>query len=226
VNPRVSVLVPVFNSAAYLGEAIEGVLGQTRPPDEVVVVDDGSTDGSADVAKAFGPHLLVIVRPRRGVGAARNAGLEAATGNLIAMCDADDVWGPTKLERQLQLLDSDDAIGVVFTHFHEFVSPEITTPPAGARAPVDVGTAPIPSTMLARRSVLDDVGYFDESLRIGDWIEWCGRLRASGDRTEILAEPLVRRRLHGNNNSIVRAGAGEDYVRILKKHLDEARRAQ
>jgi hypothetical protein len=99
---KLSVIIPTFNRSACVGEAIRSALEQTRPPDEVIVVDDGSTDETADVLSAFGSAVRVIRQANAGVSAARNAGIGAARGEWLAFLDSDDLWMPEKLERQLK----------------------------------------------------------------------------------------------------------------------------
>ncbi len=96
----ISVVIPAYNAAAFVGEAVASVLGQTRQPDEIIVVDDGSTDGTAALVRRTYPSVIVLEQPNSGVSIARNNGLDAARGDWVAFLDADDVWAPTKLERQ------------------------------------------------------------------------------------------------------------------------------
>jgi glycosyltransferase involved in cell wall biosynthesis len=101
--PTVSVVIPAYNAEAYLREALDSVFAQTRPPDEVVVVDDGSTDRTSEVAASYGDRVRLLRQPNRGEAAARNAGVLAARGALIAFLDADDTWLPRYLESQLRV---------------------------------------------------------------------------------------------------------------------------
>jgi glycosyltransferase involved in cell wall biosynthesis len=110
---RVSVVIPCYNAAPYIAEAIRSTLTQTRVPDEVIVVDDGSSDGSGDIAESFGAPVRVIRQQNRGENAARNRGLDAARGNVIAFLDSDDFWFPPKLERQLDYLAMHPEVGAV-----------------------------------------------------------------------------------------------------------------
>lgn len=102
--PRISVVIPAHNAGEHLGRALQSVLAQTRPADEILVVDDGSTDKTAEVTRSFGSAVTYLRQDQRGAGAARNQGIEAATGNWIAFLDADDEWRPEKLQLQLDLL--------------------------------------------------------------------------------------------------------------------------
>jgi glycosyltransferase involved in cell wall biosynthesis len=108
---RVSAIIPVHNGAAFLADAVQSVLDQTRPVAECVVVDDGSTDGTAEVLRSFGAAVKVVRQPQGGVAAARNAGMEAASGDVFAFLDADDVWLPHKLDRQLSALAENPTCG-------------------------------------------------------------------------------------------------------------------
>ena len=119
---RVSVVLPVYNRAHYVAEAIESVLGQTLPPDELIVVDDGSTDDSVAVVERFArPGLRVLRQPNGGIGSARNAGLRAVTGELVAFIDSDDLWERDKLALQVEAMRASDDVQLVFGHLVEFV---------------------------------------------------------------------------------------------------------
>src|SRR5207245_10700422 len=106
-HARVSAIIPVFNGERYLAEAIESVLAQTSPASEIVVVDDGSTDGSGAGAGRFGSAARLVFGGHAGAGAARNRGVAESTGELLAFLDADDIWPSDKLERQLAALFED-----------------------------------------------------------------------------------------------------------------------
>src|SRR5918994_89998 len=95
---RVSVVIPAHNAAA---------LNQTHPPAEILVIDDGSSDATPDIARAYGPSVTCLSTPNRGVSAARNTGIAESRREFVAFLDADDMWEPTKLERQVQMLDAD-----------------------------------------------------------------------------------------------------------------------
>jgi glycosyltransferase involved in cell wall biosynthesis len=125
---RVSVVVPTFNRAELIQETIESVLRQTTPAHEIIVVDDGSTDSTCAVVRAYGDRVVLLRHDRRGPAAARNRGLERATGDWIAFLDSDDVWMPTKLEKQLQYLDRHPQCGFVHTGYYEFGDHERVVP--------------------------------------------------------------------------------------------------
>ncbi len=117
---RVTVIIPSYNLADYLPAAIDSVCAQTLPPLEVIVIDDGSTDGSWELAEAYGPPVQVVRQANAGVSAARNHGIDLAAGDWIAFLDADDIWEPTKLERQMAAVADQPEVVCVFTDFYTF----------------------------------------------------------------------------------------------------------
>jgi glycosyltransferase involved in cell wall biosynthesis len=219
--PLVSVMIGVYNAERYLGEAIDSVLAQTHRPLELIVVDDGSDDGSADVARSYGDAVRYAYQENAGNGAARNHAVSLASGELFAFLDADDRFVPDKLERQLAMLD------VVFGHVREFVSPELTVeerervrPPAPAPQP---WTAP--NLMLVKRKAFERVGPFSETLKVGVTVDWYARATEAGLRSTMLPEVLLERRLHLTNNGLRERDSRQQYVHVLKAALDR-RRAQ
>ncbi len=200
-EPRVSVVIPVHNGERFLAEAIRSVLAQTLTDLEVVVVDDGSTDGSAAVAASF-PGVRCVRRDNRGVAAARNAGLDATRAELVAFLDQDDLWLPTKLECQIAVLDREPAVLCAICREKFFLE-------AGADCPrwvrKEAFEAPVvayePSALLARRRAFEAVGRFDESYTVASDSDWFFRARDLGTAIAVVPELLVLRRIHGGNES-------------------------
>ncbi|MCM3877589.1 MAG: glycosyltransferase, partial [Thermoanaerobaculia bacterium] len=122
-NSRVSAVVTAFQCEAFLAESLASVLGQTHPLEEVIVVDDGSTDGTAEVARSFGGLVRVVSRPNGGPGAARNTGLAEARGDWIAFLDGDDAWTPDKTRLQLEAAAKAPSASLVFGHASNVVAP-------------------------------------------------------------------------------------------------------
>ena len=219
---RVSVVLPMYNRAAYVAEAIASVYAQTSPVADVVVVDDGSTDESvAVVERVARPGLSIVRQSNRGIGAARNRGIAAATGDWIAFIDSDDLWEPDKLARQLAA-GAGDGADLVFGHLVEFLSPERAADLAGT---LRVATSPVPgviaSTLLARRAAIERIGPFDERLRVGEFVEWMSRARDLGLGIRMIDQTVARRRVHGGNTVLTRSNA--DYLRAIKMTLDRRR---
>jgi glycosyltransferase involved in cell wall biosynthesis len=173
---NISVVIPVYNGERYLAEAITTALRQTRPPAEIIVADDGSTDRSEEVARSFSPPVRYIQIEHKGVGAARNAGVAVAAGDHVAFLDADDLWPPDKLEVQAQRMSSEPEIDMVFGMMKEFVSPELSAHLFNPR-PFRSGPLKgvVAGAMLARREVFERTGGFKESLAGGAFIDWYAR---------------------------------------------------
>lgn len=207
-GPTVSVVIPTYNTASYLEEAIGSVVEQTYPAMEIIVVDDGSTDDTKKVLIDLieKKQIIYIYQQNSGPAAARNRGIELAKGDFIAFLDADDIWLPQKLERQIPLFLNQE-IGLVYgprIEFDENKERTIDLPhPAGKIFPTLIKSNFITnSSVIIRKSVLTETGNFDEDRHwqaIEDYELW---LRIAA-RFEIscVAEPVVRYRLHSNQIS-------------------------
>lgn len=220
----VSVIVPCYNTEPYLGAALESVCTQIPAPDEVIVVDDGSTDASASIAEQFGPTVRCYRQPHRGAGAARNAGLAVAHGTFIAFLDADDLWTPDSLACRVDVLAGDVGVDVASGLVEQFISPELSDEVQRAYVcPPGVSRARVPGTMLIRRAVIDRIGAFDETLRVGEAVDWVSRADAAGTVFRIVERVVLRRRIHGANTGAQNHHWRADYLRLLKNSLDRKR---
>jgi glycosyltransferase involved in cell wall biosynthesis len=220
--PLISGIVPVFNGERYLAETLDSMLGQTYVPLEVIVADDGSTDGTRDIVAGYGERVRHVHQPNRGHAAARNLGLAAARGEFVAFLDSDDLWHPVKLERQMDLLRARPEVDACVSLVQSFWTPEL----ADAGTPEE--EAPVPGyrtvCLLAPRTLFETVGPFDASLRHGSDTDWFLRALDGGARIELLPEVLVRRRLHETNRSRLLAdNSRREYVRVVKAALDRRR---
>lgn len=224
---RVSVLIPCYNAAAYLGEAIDSVLAQGIDLHEIVVVDDGSTDGSADAVQTYRDHVLYHRQPNGGISRARNEALALATGDVIAFLDADDLWPAESLAARLNALNGDESLGYVFGLVEQFVSPQ--TPAALAERHAAQITAPAPArlagAMVIRRAVFDAVGGFDESVRVGETIDWISRADHLGIPNRALNRIVLRRRLHSSNTGLTQQASRTDYLAVARAALERRRNA-
>jgi glycosyltransferase involved in cell wall biosynthesis len=190
MSSLVSVVIPAYNCAEYIGATLESVLAQSHRPIEVIVVDDGSTDGTDAVVRGF-REAVYIRQPNGGPAMARNVGIRRATGPYVAFQDADDLWTPEKLSRQLAIMESDPQIGLVFGDMKNFAADDDGGPtmfekyrlgesyfgdPRRVVNPIEqlVRMNFIPTgTVLARREALAAAGFFDESFRQAeDWDLW------------------------------------------------------
>ena len=171
---RVSVIIPTYNRADYVGEAIRSVQAQTYPHVEIIVADDGSTDNTADIVGEFGDAVIYIMLPHRGQPApTRNAGLRAATGEFIALLDSDDLFLRSKLALQMAAFGAHPEAGLVYSNGHYFrddpdqptgyVLDGLPTPSGDVLAELMRGNFLAPPVVLIRRTCLDVVGAFDEN---------------------------------------------------------------
>jgi glycosyltransferase involved in cell wall biosynthesis len=225
-RPRISVMIPVYNGEAYLGEAVQSVLTQSYRPIEIVVVDDGSDDASGTVARRFGDAVRYERQPHRGNGAARNRAVALATGKLFTFLDADDLLVPGALERLAGVLERDPSLQAVYGHVREFVSPDVDP---GARArlrpPIDRIAGCLPTNMLMRREAFLRVGEFATGLRVGVTVDWSARAQELGMATVLLDDVLFERRLHADNNGLRERQHASHYLHVVKAALDRRRAA-
>jgi glycosyltransferase involved in cell wall biosynthesis len=222
----VSVVLPVWNGERYLAEAIESVLGQSEPPAELIVVDDGSTDGSVALAESYANRVRLLRQAHAGAAAAVNHGIAHAGHELIAFIDADDVWMPLKLEVQRAALAASPGTGLVFGHVQQFVSEDLSPE---ERARLVCPSAPMPGrsllAMLAPRHVVAAVGALDVRYRTGYFVDWHMRAEDAGVTSLMLADVVARRRLHATNYSRRERASQGDFARLLKAGLDRRRRS-
>ena len=221
----VSVIVPVYNGKRYLGEAIESVLAQTYRSVEIIVVDDGSTDGSAQVAKRF-DSVRYSFQSNSGAAAARNQGVASSQGDFLAFLDADDLWINDKLARQMAVFQADSKLDMVFGLVSQFYSWEIGDD-IKRRLKIPVETLPglHVGTMLIKREAFLQVGSFVTNWEIGEFIDWYARAREQDLKTLMLPDVVMRRRIHKTNQGITKAPQRKAYVHILKAALDRRRKA-
>lgn len=232
-KPLVSVVIPAYNAERYLGEAIESVLAQTYQPLETIVVDDGSSDRTAEVARAC-DEVTVIVQENSGPSAARNRGFAASRGEFIAFHDSDDAMTPDKLAVQVGYLLDNPGAGCVLAEQELLIEPGAELPfwVAGAKVemvmpprPPELADEPLvhPMTMVLRRGTFERVGGFDESMRAAEDFDWM--LRAAEEEIEIgrLSEVLLRRRVHPDSLTQDAAASRAGFFRAFKARIERHR---
>jgi glycosyltransferase involved in cell wall biosynthesis len=215
----------VYNGEKYLAETLTSIVKQTWRPIELIVVDDGSTDGSRKVARQFGPALRLVRQDNAGTPTARNTGVREARGDFIAFLDADDLWHPHKLARQMSLFDERPGLQLCFTYIQNYLSPET---PEHLRTTDENLLQALPGyvcpTLLARRECFATVGLFDTALQHASEPDWILKAASLSVGIGLLPEVLVRRRLHPTSRSATKASnVHDEYLRLLKACLDRKR---
>jgi glycosyltransferase involved in cell wall biosynthesis len=219
----VSVVIPLFDCFDYLEEALASATNQTYPPVEVIVVADGPTPDPAPLLERCPIPTVFATRPRGGPGAARNTGCALARGSVLAFLDADDVWLPEKLERQVATLDADPGLAMVFAGVEQFFSPELGRAGSPSRSARSDRAGLIPSAFAVRATEFARVGGFREGVIFGEFLDWYARAVDLGLRGKSVDATLVRRRVHQRNAGVQFPSARRDYVHVVKDLLDRRR---
>lgn len=218
-------MMPAYNSERYVAQAIDSVLSQTRPSDEIIVVDDGSTDGTLDVLRTFAKDIRIIRQKNNGIARALNVAIAVATGDALAFLDCDDLWIPEKLQIQSSVLLAEQELEAVFGAVRQFASPELV-PETVREYAVPNGSQPgiSKNALLIRRSGFERIGHFDERLTIADFVDWYARANVLGLRWRLLPEVVALRRHHpGNTGRQMRLQQYREILNALKRSIDMRR---
>jgi glycosyltransferase involved in cell wall biosynthesis len=220
--PDISLIIPAYNAGRYLREAIDSALNQTVQPRQIIVVDDGSTDDTLQIARGYGDALTVIAQAHGDVSVARNRGLAEANGALIAFLDADDRLAPRKLERQVEALSKNPEAMICLCRACDFWSPEM--PDAARRS---ASCAPQfrpgqPQTWLVRREVFERVGTFNPSptFTFSEGSELYSRIENAGIAVVRIDDVLVERRLHSSNKTANSKAHLDGIMALMKRRLE------
>lgn len=224
MGQSIDVLIPCFNTARYVGAAIDSVLSQSCPVARVILLDDGSTDASATVIREYGRPVEYHRQDNGGISSARNAAARLASADFIAFLDADDLWTEDSLQRRMEHLKRSPQLDGVFGAFTAFVSPELGQSAAGRfRFSPRPSLARFAGTLLIKRNSFNQVGFFDENIRVGEMIEWLARAEALGLRFGTVSDSVLRRRIHDSNTVLKCGDAREEYLRAVKSAMSTAR---
>ena len=217
MDPLVSVVIPVYNGEKFLRDAVESVLAQKYSPLEIIIVDDGSTDGTASVARSFPETVRYLHQTNSGPAAARNRGIEHAQGSLIAFADADDLWPAAKLELQLPALINDPAIEIVMGRIQQVRLSEAGEEFDEPAFSVNLGSAVI------RKTLFERVGLFDETMRYSEDVDWFMRAREGGAAIMTIDSVTLFYRQHEENMTRGKSTSELNVLKTLKRSLDRRR---
>ncbi|MCD6162696.1 MAG: glycosyltransferase family 2 protein [candidate division Zixibacteria bacterium] len=204
--PKVSVIIPVYNSTGFIDEALQSVFAQTFKDYEIIIINDGSTDNTKQVIEKYSDKIRYFYQENRGPAAARNNGIKKAKGEYIAFIDSDDIWHPEKLKMQVSILDSNQNIGMVFTENSLFDENGVYESSLGKRKRLMHGNLAeniflysyvATPTVMIRREVFDNIGLFEESIKMAEDDNMWIRI-ASNYRVELIYQSLVSVRDHPN----------------------------
>lgn len=209
-SPLISVMIPTYNREKYIKEAIDSVIDQDYRPLEIIVVDDGSTDGTGEICKQYDPDIVkYYYQKKMGQPTARNACVAHSSGEFLAWLDSDDLYLPGKLSAQIQYLSNHPECEIIFTRAEDFLDGEAS--PDVMEQVRDTGglvsrQKVYHATMLARRDMIFRVGLRDESLPVHDDGEWLTRIGTLHhvDLTHCLDTVYLRRRIHAGCISVTR----------------------
>jgi len=216
------VVIPAWNAERTIGYTLKSILQQTLPPCEIIVVDDGSTDQTVSVSKSVSDQINVISQKNQGPGSASSNGIRQLSSPLVALLDADDLWLPTKMERQVETLCQTPKVDLVYCKTRQFRhgSDDLTTG--------EVRTGPNRSNITLRRNVFLSVGdIIDPPGNRGDVVDWLARFRENGHLEAEIKEVLAMRRIIAGSMSYGRDPKKDvGYLSVVHQAILRKRRAQ
>jgi glycosyltransferase involved in cell wall biosynthesis len=221
-SPLASVVIPVRNGENFLRQALDSVLAQSYRPIDVIVIDDGSTDGTADIVRQYGAKVRYFRQEPRGLPAGRNRGITEANGDFISFLAHDDLFAPKKLEIQVGYLVSHPDVQYTVSHIRFFLEPGCGLP-TGFRPELLQGdhVGRIPEALVARRALFSAVGLFRTNLKIADDVDWFARCKDQNIPMAVMPEVLLQKRVHGTNLS---SNATQNNRELLSLLRDSIRR--
>ena len=222
----ISVVIPAYNSERFVAEAIESALGQSHPPVEVIVIDDGSTDSTGDVVRSFSDRVHYHYQENGGIGRARNKGVQLARCTFLTFLDSDDCWTENKLSLQLQQFSLDPELDMVFGQAVQVVTGEAWDNRNKDLSQMTLEPGLVPGGILMKRESFLRVGEFRSDTKVGEFIDWYARASELGLKSRVTPDLVLWRRLHDSNTGIRERASVSDYARVLKASLDRRRAAQ
>ncbi len=218
---KISAIVPVYNGERHLAETLDSVFAQTHPADEVIAVDDGSTDGSGEILRRYGARITVVRQANQGVAGARNAGLAHARGDVIAFIDQDDLWPPGRNRAMAEALASAPGVEVVAGLVE--VLNEMTVPRAVPQVMDTMHKEVLVGSLLVRRSVFDRLGGFSARVGYGDDTDFYLRRREAEVPTLRIPVVTLVYRYHDHNTSVDNAVTRQSLLAVFHESLKRRR---
>lgn len=210
MTPEVSVLIPLYNSETYIRQAIESILEQSFRAFEIIVADDGSTDGGGQIAASF-PEVRYFKREHAGIPETRNFALSKARGDLITFIDSDDLWAKDKLALQVQYMKEHPDCEIVFSRYQNFYDGTSEEPGSRQKQILPVEIPQFLPSACVRRSLFEQFGGYDEAYAFGEDTQWLARLEVAGaDLSHKIDQVLYFRRIHDHNISLTHHNMSEE----------------
>ena len=221
--PLVSIIVPVYNGEKYLSETLESILNQDYAEKEIIVVNDGSTDGSEEILQSY-IEIKYLSQENKGVPVARNRGIEESTGEFIAFSDQDDVWKSSKLTDQVHFLLENPRCDYVISKRKIYLEPGVERPSWLKKELLDSENIDYsPSSLLARTSLFQKIGTFKIDFENASDVDWFFRAKDEGIQMGILQKVHYSKRIHQDNQSYRVKELHKEYLQLIKKSINRHR---
>jgi glycosyltransferase involved in cell wall biosynthesis len=222
-KPLVSAIIPAYNSAHFLPEAVASIRRQNYEPLEIIIVDDGSTDNTAEVVAGLGENVRSVYQDNSGQAAARNRGIKLARGDFLAFLDADDLWADDKLTHQLAHFAADSTLDIVQGRSRVVYLPGAETLKMAYEDDQNTLVMPVFGSALFRPSALEKVGLFDETMRYHEDADWFIRALEQNAKLRIIEAVTLYYRQHPSNQSLEKSHDARAQLTLLKRSLDRRR---
>ncbi len=220
--PSISIIMPVYNGEKLLTTSIESVLQQNHSSLELIIVDDGSTDNSREIARSFGKFIKYLYQENQGAAAARNHGLKYARGDIIGFLDADDLWPTDILSQQLQHLE-DVQVELVMGHTQCVREIETEGGKIGLEKITDPLLVPLMGSYILRKSVFQKVGFFNPDLRMSEDVDWFLQVRENGVNIVTIPEVTLLYRRHQDNITNISTWQELNLLEVIKRSINRRR---
>lgn len=214
----ISVIIPTYNYSAYIADAIDSVLNQSYAPIEIIVIDDGSTDQTAQIVAGYNDKVIYCLQNNLGASAARNLGVNMARGEFLAFLDADDIWEHHKLAVQMEAFNREPSPDMMFSAIKNFYSPDCNESlKQRLLCPESIMPGFNPTTLLIQKKTFLEVGFFDTSISTGEFIDWYMRAQKKGLTSHLVDTVLAHRRVHSGH--LGKSKTHQNYCQILRRAL-------